>query len=510
MINSQGNQYAYFHEEDESTFHTVNTVKEQKSNYIRQRNRFAANRTRRDKVLQKQQQQIEQQTRLGLTKKQKYINRERQQDMRRINKQFGRLNTNTWNNDYRRQNRVHREASVQVKDTWKVVEEIEFSRFSKLALTMTETPVDLMLCGDMAYYDKNFDRVSTRNTQKLKLMNRLIHNVSTGDDPIIRKLAAQNAGNVFATDSLISCLMCCSRSVESWDITAQRVGDMLFLDKRPGNTNFDFVTVNETAVEPPPEDANNINSASSLSLEATFINHNFVQQVLHADRVYSFPNGNPFVDDEDDDDKGNLGSVGYRYRRFDLGNDIRLVCRCEHDAVVENRTTGADGSSVSETEAAAAPLFVTVRALNEWDSRISGGIDWRAKLDVQRGAVLGAEIKNNAFKLAKWTVGALLAGSDQLKLGYVTREAAKGNNAHVVLGTQQFKPAEFATQINLKMENAWGVLRSIIDLCMKLEQGLYLIMKDPNKQILRIYDVPNDAFEDDADANSDEEEDEAD
>jgi len=182
-----------------------------------------------------------------------------------------------------------------------------------------------------------------------------------------------------------------------------------------------------------------------------------------------------------------------------LGNDIKLVCRCEHDAVLENKS----GDGESDT-----PLFVTIRALNEWDSRISGGIDWRAKLDVQRGAVLGAEIKNNAFKLAKWTVGALLAGSDQLKLGYVTREQPKGNNTHVILGTQQFKPAEFATQINLKMENAWGVLRSIIDLCMKLEAGLYLIMKDPNKQILRIYDVPSDAFEDEGDANSDEDEEE--
>jgi len=285
-LNTQGNQYAYFHEDDESTFHMVNTAKEQKSNYIRQRNRFAANRNRREKVLQKQQQQMEQQTRLGLTKKQKYINRERQQDMRRINKQFGRLNTNTWNNDYRRQNRVHREASVQVKDTWKVVEEIEFCRFSKLSLPVVENAVDLVTCGEMTYYEKNFDRVSIRNTQKLKLMNRLIHNVSTGDDPIIRKLAAQKAGNVFATDSLISCLMCCSRSVESWDIMAHRIGDILILDKRPGNINFDFVTVNETAVEPPVEESNNINSASNLALEATFINHNFVQQVLNPVRIY--------------------------------------------------------------------------------------------------------------------------------------------------------------------------------------------------------------------------------
>jgi hypothetical protein len=33
--------------------------------------------------------------------------------------------------------------------------------------------------------------------------------------------------------------------------------------------------------------------------------------------------------------------------------------------------------------------------------------------------VLANELRNNACKLAKWTVQALLAGSDQIKFGYV-------------------------------------------------------------------------------------------
>ncbi len=50
--------------------------------------------------------------------------------------------------------------------------------------------------------------------------------------------------------------------------------------------------------------------------------------------------------------------------------------------------------------------------------QFSGGVDWRQKLDVQRGAVLANELKNNACKLAKWTVQSLLAGSDLIKFGY--------------------------------------------------------------------------------------------
>ena len=64
---------------------------------------------------------------------------------------------------------------------------------------------------------------------------------------------------------------------------------------------------------------------------------------------------------------------------------------------------------------------------------------------------------------------------------YVSRISPKNSTTHVTLGTQQLKPAEFGSQINLNMDNAWGILRCIIDTCLKLPEGKYLIMKDPNK-----------------------------
>ncbi len=33
------------------------------------------------------------------------------------------------------------------------------------------------------------------------------------------------------------------------------------------------------------------------------------------------------------------------------------------------------------------------------------------------------------------------------------------------------------------MDNAWGVLRCVIDICMKQPDGKYLILRDPNKVI---------------------------
>ena len=69
----------------------------------------------------------------------------------------------------------------------------------------------------------------------------------------------------------------------------------------------------------------------------------------------------------------------------------------------------------------------------------------------------------------------------------------------------QFKPSEFAAQINLSMDNCWGIVRCIIDQVMAQKDGKYLIVKDPNKSVLRLYDIPDSTFE--SDEESDEEED---
>jgi len=63
-------------------------------------------------------------------------------------------------------------------------------------------------------------------------------------------------------------------------------------------------------------------------------------------------------------------------------------------------------------------------------------VDWRHKLETQRGAVLATELKNNANKLAKWTAAALVSGVEIIKLGYVSRVHQRDTRHHVILGTQ--------------------------------------------------------------------------
>jgi len=463
-----GSQYSYYHEEDESSFQLVDTSRSTKPMYGRGRGRGNF-RGRWNSMKPVQQNQLQ-----TLTKAQKIKERNRLMQVQKWQKQnAGRVN-------YQRQVQIKsREASVTVKSDWIVIEEMDFTRMGKLALPHLDEPDDLIQAGSLEYYDKVYEKVNVKSEKPLQRIDRIFHTVTTTDDPVIRKLVkSEPEANVFVTDSILSTLMCATRSAYSWDVVVDKIGSKVFFDKRE-NTEFDLLTVSETSTEPPQDEGNSLNSPRNLALEATFINHNFSQQVLKTgEERYKFPEVNPFHDPEEE---GEVSSVGYRYRKWNLGNDLVLVCRCEVDAAQQ----GTDKDI----------QFLNIKALNEWDSRHSGGIDWRQKLDQQKGAVLANELKSNNCKLGKWTVQAILAGVDYIKFGYVTRYNVKDSGRHVILGMQQFKPTDFAQQINLNMDNAWGIVRCILDIIMKQKDGKYLIVKDPNKALLRLYDIPDNTFD---------------
>ncbi|KAJ7102661.1 eukaryotic translation initiation factor 3 subunit D [Mycena crocata] len=405
--------------------------------------------------------------------------------------------------DWEKNNRT-RESSVVISPQWSMLEEIEFHRLAKLRLEVDE-PVDLDSYGRLFAYDKSYDRITTKTERPLQLVDRIRYNTTTSDDPVIQELATKNTATVYATDVILSVLMCAPRSVYPWDIVIVREGNNLFFDKRDGGP-FDTVTVNENAADPPqdptPPNPNNpteksavpevpsINSATSLSLEATYINQNFgFQSVVESPPPppVDFAHANPFYGPDETDP---LASCGYRYRVFDLGitedEDIKICVRTEVDAYTPGQGSPRDGQGL-----------VTIRALNEFDPRsqgAGGAPDWRAKLDSQRGAVVATEMKNNSCKLAKWTVQSVLAGADLMKIGYISRANPRDNTRHVILSTASMRPTDFAAQLNVSLANGWGIVRTVTDLCMKMPEGKYVLVKDPNKPVIRLYAVPLAAF----------------
>ncbi|KAI1266772.1 eukaryotic translation initiation factor 3 subunit D [Xylariaceae sp. FL1019] len=389
----------------------------------------------------------------------------------------------------------NRDASINVKPEWQLLEEIDFNRLGKLNLDADEGE-DIDSYGFLYNYDRSFDKPPVKSAERrLQAIDRATYNVTTTSDPVIQELAERDEATIFATDSILSMLMCSTRSVYPWDLVIVRQGNKIFLDKRD-NATLDMVTVNENAADAPLEASegakDGINQPAALAEEATYINHNFSNQVvLENSSKVDMANENPFYNPSEETEPP--ASKAYKYRKFDLSTTeeepVYLVVRTEIDAVQKNAINGDD-------------QHITLKALNEFDSKAQGSggaLDWRSKLVSQRGAVVATEMKNNSVKLARWTVQSILAKADVMKLGFVSRANPKNNDKHVILGVIGWKPRDFANQMNLSLSNGWGIVRTIADMCLKREEGKFVLVKDPNKAILRLYEVPAGSFDDDDD-----------
>jgi translation initiation factor 3 subunit D len=310
-----------------------------------------------------------------------------------------------------------RDPSIVVKPDWNLLEEIEFTRLTKLSLD-TPDGEDLDDYGFLYYYDRSYDKQPGAKTseRRLNVLERAAYNVTTSSDPIIHELSEKDEGTIFTTDSILSALMCAPRSIYPWDLVITKQDDKLFIDKREAST-LDNVTVNENAIDAPLDasegNKDTINSPSALMMEATHINNVVPLQVVKESESHKkeMTHDHPFYNASEETDPP--ASKTYRYRRFDLSlaqdeDPLHLIVRTELDAVVTS-TAGED-------------QYLTIKALNEFDSKAAGSggaLDWRSKLASQRGAVVATEMKNNSFKLARWTVQSILAKADIMKLGYV-------------------------------------------------------------------------------------------
>ena len=357
-----------------------------------------------------------------------------------------------------------RDSSVSVGSDWKVIEEIEFSRLAKLQYG-PEDPSTVTSCGQLHYYDKTFDKVNVKAEKLLQVYPKFAMFPSTYQDPTIKRLMNENVGKVYGTDVIFSIIMASPKSFYPWDILIRKEDGKLIFDSR-SDCNVELLTVNETASEPPPEnDPGNINSVNALSVEATAINKNFLQQILKDDSSIRLQSPCPFYSDK----------VGFNYKKWNFG-DYDVIVRSQVDGVLKNDSD-----------------FFTVKCMNEYDPKLT--IDWKQKLDSQRGAIFASELKNNSNKISKWGFQAVLGDIENIKLGYITRVNPRDRNKHVVLGVQTFSTDDFASQISLNVTNGFGILKAIIDLCWKLADGKYVFMKDPNRPILRLYSVPKNSFE---------------
>lgn len=349
------------------------------------------------------------------------------------------------------------------------------------ATTSLPTVETLTSCGFLDMFNSSFESYSTKQAKPLKAFpQRQRFNPPVSADPVLQRFQKEGAGTVYASDALLGLLMSADKSVFPWDMVIRKVNGTLLLDKRP-QSRVDMLTVNENWQEPlSAPGLPDYNTPARLSAEATSINHNFTQQVVTTkpeDRI-QLDEKHPFADLVAEGSEP--ASVGYRYRRFNMSEELRLVVRTEVNAYSLDK----EGD----------PVYLSVKALNEFDSKLSGNVDWRQRLDQQTGAVLATEIKNNSCKIARWTAEAMLSGADELKLGFVSRVNTRDPAKHTILMTKRFKPEDLARTANIKMRHMWGVLETVLSACLELDDGKYLLVKDPNEPTMRLYSLPLHAF----------------
>ncbi|MDP2434997.1 MAG: eukaryotic translation initiation factor 3 subunit D [archaeon] len=380
-----------------------------------------------------------------------------------------------------------REPSVAVKDTWELAQQFDFESLrgkpeATTASAGDQKPEDLASAGELYYFTGPHLRKEQILAKRFVVPDSLPRIQTTSADAIMNQLAADNQGNVFITDELLSVLMTAECSVYPWDLVFTRRGTQLFVDKR-GDSNLNYDTVNETANEQPRDDPNNptpmestsdINAPAPLALEATRINANFQHQVLsigEGPEPLRFDRPNPF-----ESETSARVSRAYRYRRWVLGDNLRVVVRCTLDGVRTHH---------DQTE------HLIIRSLNEFDPR-SDGINWRTKLGTQPGAIIATEMKSNASKLSRWLIQASLSGANQVLLGFVSRGTSKSNTTHVVLGQHLYRPHELVSQLSLDLNRSWNIFANIASFLLSKPEGKYCLVRESNTPGLSIFSVPID------------------
>ncbi|CAI5532162.1 unnamed protein product [Closterium sp. Naga37s-1] len=104
-------------------------------------------------------------------------------------------------------------------------------------------------CGALEYYDKTFDQFNPKSERPLeRCETRQLHKVTMSDDPVVKRLAAEggDAPAVFATDAILSTLMCAPRSVYSGDVVVPKSGGEMFFNQR--DSSFHLLTVSGSGV----------------------------------------------------------------------------------------------------------------------------------------------------------------------------------------------------------------------------------------------------------------------
>eukprot|EP00918_Siedleckia_nematoides_P041520 GHVU01090303.1.p1 GENE.GHVU01090303.1~~GHVU01090303.1.p1 ORF type:complete len:569 (+),score=107.31 GHVU01090303.1:74-1780(+) len=403
-----------------------------------------------------------------------------------------------WHRFQHRPPRQAAEWSVEISSEWQSIAELPIAQLLKMYVDGSKVQYkDKCWQGTICVFDSALTRIrgTASDAVPLKPARQEVLYPSLHDDQVIASdlTEEKSPAQVAAADFVLATLMAAGQSKYSWHINVYKEGDTLIFDKPEQNSNCENLTVNETGYDVPlQEDPVIINRPPELSREAMKVNRFFSVQCVHAAQPVKTFEAPSFWEDVE-----SPAPKGYRYRYVTLpGKDriqegtserqkepVVLLTRGEVDAVVVG--TVEPGKSKWD---AATP--VSLKALNEYS--VAGKKPWKSQLMGNlKGSLLVAEIRSNSAKMAKWVAQAMISGCEHIKLGYVSRRDNASNASHDILSVQSYQTNQLAAQMSFKPDNAWGIVRGLIDLLRDQKDGNYVIVRDPTRAFINVYYVPD-------------------
>jgi translation initiation factor 3 subunit D len=269
------------------------------------------------------------------------------------------------------------------------------------------------------------------------------------------------------TDQILSYILASPKSVYPWDLVLTNKDGKIFIDKREesGIDDLEF-NCDETAKEQPVLDNESIDSMQNLSIESKKVNESVNEQVV-LENTYDFGEKHPL-----ESEMSSSVNTVFRYRKFKLGESLTIIVRTEINSV-SLKTDGELENTYS------------IRTLTEYEPK-QGDDNWTTNLDKSKGKIFTNEIKNNSFKICRWSTQALLAGTDYLKVGFAIRKNPKSNKKHVLAGFIGYTPSKLSDQLNMGLDSIWPILKNITEVVFNQGDGKYHLVKEPNENKLKL------------------------
>lgn len=356
------------------------------------------------------------------------------------------------------------------------IEKYPMAGIAKLESDEVEAEQNVKQTGSVRMYDRVSDRINAKSDKTVSAISAddvSVPVTSVFEDEYFNSVKSEN-NLVFISAEVLSALMTCMKSTNTWDIVVKKeaVGDKfrIWFDIRKDSM------LSLYAVD--GDNDEHVCSPYSFSLESTLIQSKFKEAVT----LKSDGSELKFSKDDKEDSMEPYPNAVYRVFKWtsEASGDIEMHVKCHYDTML------------SSTQ------FVSLFALLEqYKIDATGALlpytDWKQRIDAQRGSILITELKSNAWKLQRFILQSILTGSDQMKIGYMSRisplSPQKGYN---LLGVQFYHPTEFARQCGVDLRHCWGICKSWCELFLKMDDALYVIYKASNSkdvEVLRCEDA---------------------